>query len=45
MRQLTLATAGFERYGLRKNAHRLVVTCALANLFTVRRQLLRFQVA
>jgi IS5 family transposase len=31
--------------GLRKNAHRLVVTCALANLFTVRRQLLRFQVA
>jgi IS5 family transposase len=29
--------------GLRKNAHRLVVTCALANLFMVRRQLLRFQ--
>jgi IS5 family transposase len=31
--------------GLRKNAHRLVVTCALANLFMVRKQLLRFQVA
>jgi hypothetical protein len=28
--------------GLNKNAHRLVVTCALANLFMVRRQLLRF---
>ena len=29
--------------GLRKNAHRLIVTCALANLFMARRQLLRFQ--
>jgi transposase, IS5 family len=29
--------------GLKKNAHRLIVTCALANLFMVRRQLLRFQ--
>lgn len=27
--------------GLRKNAHRLFVACALANLFTVRRRLLR----
>jgi IS5 family transposase len=31
--------------GLRKNAHRLVVSCALANLFMVRRHLLRFRVA
>jgi len=31
--------------GLKKNEHRLVVTCALANLFMVRRQLLRFKVA
>jgi IS5 family transposase len=31
--------------GLRKNAHRLLVSCALANLFMVRRQFLRFQVA
>jgi IS5 family transposase len=29
--------------GLKKNAHRLIVTCALANLFMARRQLLRFQ--
>src|SRR5215475_471048 len=29
--------------GLAKNAHRLLVTCALANLFTVRRRLLRCQ--
>lgn len=29
--------------GLRKNAHRLIVSCALANLFMVRRQLLRLQ--
>lgn len=29
--------------GLKKNAHRLVVTCALANLFIVRRQLLQYQ--
>ncbi|HEY4042802.1 MAG TPA: transposase [Rhodopila sp.] len=29
--------------GLTKNAHRLIVTCALANLFIVRRQLLRLQ--
>jgi IS5 family transposase len=29
--------------GLRKNAHRLFVTCALANLFMVRRRLLRLQ--
>ena len=27
--------------GLKKNTHRLVVTCALANLFMARRQLLR----
>jgi len=27
--------------GLDKNAHRLFVTCALANLFMARRQLLR----
>jgi IS5 family transposase len=27
--------------GLAKNAHRLFVTCALANLFMVRRHLLR----
>ena len=35
---------GFVRVryrGLEKNAHRLFVTCALANLFIVRRQLLR----
>jgi transposase, IS5 family len=31
--------------GLNKNAHRLVVTCALANLFIVRRQLLQYQKA
>ena len=31
--------------GLKKNAHRLIVTCALANLFMVRRQLLRCDVA
>ena len=29
--------------GLAKNAHRLVVTCALANLFMARRHLLRCQ--
>ena len=27
--------------GLKKNTHRLVVTCALANLFMTRRHLLR----
>jgi len=27
--------------GLKKNAHRLLVTCALANLFVARRHLLR----
>ena len=31
--------------GLAKNAHRLVVTCALANLFMARRHLLRCQEA
>jgi hypothetical protein len=31
--------------GLKKNAHRLVVICALANLFTARRHLLRCDVA
>ena len=29
--------------GLKKNAHRLIVTCAMANLFTARRHLLRCQ--
>ena len=29
--------------GLEKNAHRLFVTCALANLFMVRHRLLRYQ--
>jgi IS5 family transposase len=29
--------------GLKKNTHRLLVTCALANLFTVRRHLWRCQ--
>ncbi len=29
--------------GLKKNAHRLFVTCALANLFMARRHLLRCQ--
>ena len=29
--------------GLEKNAHRLFVTCALANLFMVRHHLLRLQ--
>jgi IS5 family transposase len=29
--------------GLQKNTHRLLVTCALANLFMVRRHLLRCQ--
>jgi IS5 family transposase len=29
--------------GLKKNTHRLLVTCALANLFMVRRQLLGCQ--
>jgi transposase, IS5 family len=31
--------------GLKKNAHRLIVTCALANLFIARHQLLRWQKA
>jgi IS5 family transposase len=31
--------------GLRKNAHRLVVICALTNLFIARRHLLRCDVA
>ena len=31
--------------GLKKNAHRLIVTCVLANLFIARRQLLRLQEA
>jgi transposase, IS5 family len=31
--------------GLKKNRHRLVVTCALANLFIARRHLLRRQPA
>ena len=31
--------------GLAKNAHRLLVTCALANLFIARRYLLRHQTA
>jgi len=31
--------------GLNKNAHRLIVTCALANLFTARRHLLRLHQA
>jgi transposase, IS5 family len=31
--------------GLKKNVHRLLVTCALANLFIARRQLLRLQTA
>ena len=31
--------------GLKKNAHRLIVTCALANLFMARRHLLRCEVA
>ena len=29
--------------GLAKNTHRLIVTCALANLFMARRQLFRYQ--
>ena len=31
--------------GLAKNRHRLVIACALANLFMVRRRLLRLQEA
>jgi IS5 family transposase len=31
--------------GLEKNAHRLFVTCALANLFQARRHLLRLAAA
>jgi IS5 family transposase len=31
--------------GLKKNAHRLLVACALANLFIARRHLLRCGVA
>ena len=31
--------------GLKKNAHRLLVTCALANLFTARRHLLCWDLA
>ena len=31
--------------GLKKNAHRLIVACALANLFIARRHLLRCDVA
>jgi hypothetical protein len=30
---------------IKKNAHRLIVVCALANLFMVRRHLLRWQQA
>jgi transposase, IS5 family len=32
-------------HGLKKNVQRLLVTCALANLFIVRRQLLQCQQA
>ena len=31
--------------GLKKNTHRLLVICALANLFTACRHLLRYHVA
>jgi hypothetical protein len=31
--------------GLAKNTHRLVIACALANLFMVRKRLLRLQEA
>src|SRR5204863_69609 len=34
---------GFRYRGLKKNTHRLLVTCALANLFMMRRHLLRCQ--
>ena len=36
---------GFTKVRLKKNAHRLLVTCALANLFMARRHLLRCQEA
>jgi hypothetical protein len=41
MKQMTLATTGFERY----TKTTLFVTCALANLFMVRGHLLRLQEA
>ena len=34
---------GFKYRGMVKNAHRFFVTCALANLFMVRKKLLRLQ--
>ena len=43
-RQPEAVAAGFEGNrdrGLKKNTHRLLVTCALANLFMARRHLLR----
>src|SRR6516225_8069761 len=38
-----LGLAKVRYRGLKKNAHRLIVTCALANLFMARRHLLRCQ--
>ncbi len=42
-KSLPLARTGVRYRGLQKNAHRLLVTCALANLFMARRHLLRCQ--
>ena len=42
-KSLPLARTGVRYRGLHKNAHRLIVTCALANLFMARRHLLRCQ--
>jgi hypothetical protein len=42
-KSLPLARTGVRYRGLHKNADRLIVTCALANLFMARRHLLRCQ--
>jgi IS5 family transposase len=41
--KLVFGFAKVRYRGLKKNTHRLLVTCALANLFMVRRHLLRCQ--
>jgi IS5 family transposase len=43
--KLVFGFAKVRYRGLKKNTHRLIVTCALANLFIVRRHLLRGAVA
>ena len=45
VKSLPRTRSGVRYRGLNKNAHRLLVTCALANLFIARRHLLRAQPA